>query len=481
VIDVGSNSIRLVVYDRLFRSPVPILNEKVMCGLGRDLAETGRLSREGRAQALDNLIRFRRLLEGMDVDRVDVLATAAVRDAADGTDFVAEVERRSGLPMTIVPGVEEARLSALGVLSGLPAADGVTGDLGGGSLEVVGIDRGTLREQATLPLGPFRLMHEHGLRADSRAATERALAGLPWLSRYAGRNFYPVGGAWRALAKLHMDHATYPLHVIHAYTVPARQFSEFAGLIARQGAASLVNATGISRRRVETLPAAAMVLETMLRLLSPRQVVFSAYGLREGHLYDLLPADEQAEDPLLAAAADLAHRMDRFGHAEVVAQWTAPVFVDETAAEARLRQAASLLSDIGWAEHPDYRAQHAFLRALRLPFAGLDHTERAFLAIALYARYGGRPGDGTTLAAEALLDADALARAERIGLTLRLAHTLTGGATSLLARTRLSVDGEFLQLALPADEQALTGDVVSRRLETLGRAMRKTGRVVIGG
>lgn len=478
VIDIGSNSIRLVVYDRVTRSPVPVFNEKVMCGLGRGLGQAGRLSPEGVVQALDNLSRFTRLLEGMGVDRVDVLATAAVREAEDGADFVAEVERRCGLPVTVISGVEEARLSALGVISGIRDVDGVMGDLGGGSLELVGLDRGEIDEQVTLPLGPFRLMDETGARKEARSVVLDTLGQQDWLPAYAGRSFYPVGGAWRAIAKLFMERVNHPLHIIHQYTVPTGALADFVGLVAKQSKGALSGAS-ISRRRVEMLPMAALVLEGVLKTLKPARVVFSALGLREGHLFDLLSPEDQARDPLIYAAAELAHRLDRFGHAEVVAEWTRSVFPEETADDARLRQAASLLSDIGWFEHPDYRAEHAWLRVLRMPVAGLDHAERVFLAAAVYVRYGGTLGDALTGPVLELLTEAMRSRVLLLGQALRLAHTLTGGATSLLERTSLTVSGESVVLTLPADEEALTGLAVDRRLDAVAKALGKPGRVVI--
>lgn len=479
VIDIGSKSIRLVVYDRLIRAPLPVFNEKVMCGLGRSLAETGRLDPGGRDAALENLVRFTTLLEGMNVDRVDVLATAAVRDAEDGASFVAEVAARTGLDIQVISGSEEARLSGLGVLSGIPRADGVVGDLGGGSLELVGVDQGRISEQATLPLGPFRLMGWKGAPTKARPRVAEILAGEPWLEAYRGRPLYAVGGAWRALAKVHMAKRDHPIHVIQEYTVPGDDMAELADLIAHQS--SLERMPGVSKRRLEALPYAATVMVALHDLLAPEVVVFSAGGLREGHLFDLLPADQQADDPLLAACRDIADRIDRFGLGDVgrMAGWIDPLFADEPPGFRRLRQAAALLSDIGWAEHPDYRAEHAFLRVLRLHAGGLSHVERAQLAIATYARYGGSPGNGPTKPAIGLLSEEERTWAQRLGLALRLSHTLTGGAPEVLSRTTLEHDGNAIRLCLPSGAETLGGDVVRRRLDAVAKTMGAKAGIVV--
>lgn len=476
VIDIGSNSIRLVVYDRLARSPVPVFNEKVLCGLGRDLARTGRLNPEGVRLAIANLSRFVQLLEGMRVDRVDVLATAAVRDAEDGEAFVAEVHRRNGLRMSIVSGTEEARLSAMGVLSGQPDADGVMGDLGGASLELVGLDRAEIGEQVTLPLGPFRLMAAKGGLGQ---VVSGIVGGEKWLRNYRGRTFYPVGGNWRALAKIHMIQRGHPVHIIHQYAVPTADLAQLAGLIARQQKGSLEKAAGVSKRRLETLPYAALVMEGLLAALKPRDVVFSAFGLREGHLFDLLSPDERALDPLIEGCLDIARSHDRFGKVGRLGDWISGLFVDEPAPHARLRRAASLLSDFCWDEHPDYRSDHAFFRTLRLPIAGLDHADRVFLASALYARYGGNPGDKLTRSMCELLSDNDRMRASLVGAALRLGHTLSGGAVSVLDDTRLQLTDDAVLLWLPAENECLGGDVVQRRLDAVARALGRAGRIMV--
>lgn len=476
VIDIGSNSIRLVVYQRLGRSPLPVFNEKVLCGLGRDLSQTGRLSPQGVAQALDNLDRFACLLAGMGVSHVDVLATAAVRDAEDGPGFANEITRRCGFEVSVVSGAEEGRLAALGVHCGIPDAEGVVGDLGGGSLELVGLAPAGIEEQDTLPLGPLRLMGDGGGGAigDRQKSVDATLGRVGWLERYRGRRLYAVGGSWRSLARVHMERHDYPLHLIHQYTAPTVEMAEVAALIARQRKASLAKLAGVSKRRLETLPAAALVLERLIGVLKPEDIVFSALGLREGHLYDLLPLADQVRDPLIEGCLDVARRLDRFGHAELIVDWTAPVFVGEDGPADRLRRATCLISDCCWAEHPDYRADHALTWALRLPLLGIEHAERAFLAAALYTRYSGDPADHPALA---VLPDRGRRQAEVLGLALRLAHTLAGGAATLLNSTILERSPEALRLILPGPVASLAGDAVSRRLDALARALGLTGAI----
>lgn len=478
VIDIGSNSIRLVVYDALARSPLALFNEKVLCGLGRGVEKTGNLNPDGVAQALTALERFAALAAGMRVVRLDVIATAAVRDARDGRAFVEAVERMTGLTVRVISGEEEARLSAMGVLSGTPEADGLVGDLGGGSLELVTLDRGVIGEQVTLPLGPLRLMETGATRQNGLVRLiDQHLESLPWLSKAKGRPFFPVGGSWRAIAKLHMEQTAHPLHIIHHYGIPAGEAREFAALMGRQSRSSLEKMAG-SRRRLDTLPFASLVFERLLRVAQPSKVVFSAYGLREGHLYSMLTPEAQRADPLLASAADWAQRFVRMGDPSLLMAWTAGLFAGEDDNAIRLRHAACLLSDVGWAEHPDYRAEHAFLRILRYPFPALDHDERAFLALAAHARYAGAIDAQPTQGARSLLSEGQALKALVLGLALRLAHTLSGGATALLERTSLKVSGERLVLTLPDDGTVPSGEAVQRRVDALAKALNRKGDIV---
>ena len=474
VIDIGSNSLRLVLYDRISRAPKILFNEKVMCALGRGLNLSGRLNPEGRVLARDNVERFVMLSRQLGVGQLDILATSAVRDATDGPAFVAEIERRCGVVVTVIDGMREGRLSASGVRAGIPDADGITGDLGGGSVELAMTGAKAAGLVASLPIGPLRLIEASGDDSRPRAAVDQAVASLPWLAQARGKPFYAVGGTWRALARLHMEQTGYPLHVIQNYQLPRTEAENFLEVISRLSRRSLEKVTGISRKRLETVPLAAYVLHRLIKAIQPDRVIFSAYGLREGHLFEQLPPAEQRLDPLLVAAEAMARTNPRFscGGDELV-RWTDPLFADETTAQRRLRRAAALLSDIGWSEHPDYRDEQTFMRCLRMPVAGLDHAARAYLAVALHARYGGNPDAPILARIFGLIDEDTFARARSVGLGLRLAYTLSGGAPGLVGGATLEVDETTLALTVPEHTAIYTGEAVQRRLDALGRAVGK--------
>jgi exopolyphosphatase/guanosine-5'-triphosphate,3'-diphosphate pyrophosphatase len=475
VVDIGSNSIRLVIYETSDRAPLPIFNEKILCGLGRGLDETGRLSEDGIEQALAALPRFMRIAREMEVGSVDLLATAAARDAENGPEFTRRAGQLCGAEIRVLSGEEEARLSGLGVLSGTPEAEGLMGDLGGGSVELVELGGGTTGRQATLPMGPLRLDPKLVAKpTKAREEIDRRLAGVAWLPSLAGRPLYLVGGAWRNLARLHMDHIDYPLHIIHHYRIGAADALEFVEIVSRQSAAALSGAPGVSKRRVEVLPYAAMLLHRIMLACDPSEIVFSANGLREGCLFDRLDPAERARDPLFAATDRYISGMRPSAavSGDQLCDWMAPLFPDAPEAEMRLARAACLLADIGKREHPDYRAEHALLRVQRLPVVGIDHPGRAFLSLAVASRHAQLPEDRPGMSAvAALLTEEQKNRAQAIGLAIRLAYTLTGGVADVLGRTRLTRRDGTVVLSLPEDLGFLAGEAVERRFAALSKAL----------
>ncbi|MBV8505163.1 MAG: Ppx/GppA family phosphatase [Alphaproteobacteria bacterium] len=486
VIDLGSNSLRLVVFERLGAAVFPLFNEKVMCGLGRGISSTGRLNPEGVALALVNLRRFVAFARAIAVDHLAALATAAVREASDGAAFAAEVERQCRVQVKIIDGAEEARLSAAGVLAGIPDADGIVADLGGGSVEVIrvgpgippAVGAGLIGEGVSLPLGPLRLA-EFGDRTKALSETiERALAGVSVLHAAAGRKLYLVGGAARAIARLHMEHTQYPLHIIHRYTLARREAEGFLDIIGRQSRKSLDRITTVSRRRLDVVPLAALVLRKLITLAGPQSVVFSALGLREGYAYGLIPAEERIPDPLIAGYMVVGRRQSRFRlDGDLLQQWTSPLFADLSEAVRRRHRAACWLSDVAWSEHPDYRAKQAFIRSLTLPFAGSTHPDRVFVATALHARYGGAAEDPMKELTHRLLDEGSTRQARTLGLALRLAYTLCAGSIELLSELALGRSGNTLTLDVPAESSLFVGETVQRRLDAVARSLGITASV----
>ena len=474
VIDIGSNSVRLVVYDAAKRAPIPVFNEKVLCGLGRGLDSTGRLNAEGAKLAFESLHRFAALTQAMGVADIDAFATAAVREATDGPDFAAAVERDCGFPVRVISGAEEARLSALGVLAEIPRANGIMGDLGGASLELAHLKRGTGAEQTSLPIGPLRIAcNPNGPdSADSGRSMEEYLSQATWLGEARSGTFYAGGGTWRSWARMHMRHVKYPLSIAHHYEITANSALEFAKEIAALPADALSNFAGFPEERADSIPFANLLLKRLIEQTGVAAVLFSAYGVREGLIFDRLPNSLKAEDPLIAACRNLATMTGRAtADGEALFRWTSPAFAEETEEEARLRRAACLLADLEWSEHPDYRAEHALLRILRYPLIGVDHPGRAYMGLAVASRHAKVRDSLLERYLRSLLDGTELRRAKAAGLAMRLAYTFSGGVISLLEQTALRREGNKLKLELPSHADVLVGDVVQSRFRSLAQEL----------
>ena len=482
VVDLGSNSVRLVVYEGRGRNPVAIVNEKAVLRLGRGLQATGRLNEAGVATALRVMARFAAVARAMEAHPFEVLATAAVRDASNGEAFVTALRAR--MPeahIRILSGAEEAALSAAGLRCGMPAADGLLADIGGGSLEMVRLDPAGVQHAATLRLGVIRLSERADMDlARARGIAEAELATLPWLSGRAGRDLYLVGGAWRALARVHMHEAGYPLNIVHHYTIDSEAARALTGLILeprridpkRGGPERLA---GAPRRRSEDLPYAATVLRRLLRVTGVRRVVFSANGIREGWFMQQVAPEVRRQDPLLAAAQEMASGLGRDpGLPPALIGWTAPLFPGETAEAARLRRGACWMSDVGSHDHPEYRAEQAFNRVLRQPGVGLSHASRAFLALTVALRYEASIEAPYLAPAHALLDPAAMARAVTLGAALRLAYIVSAGTPALLAGSIVKLEAGRVVLRL-AGADVFEGEGAQRRLEHLGATLGVPG------
>ena len=472
VVDLGSNSVRLVVYEGQNRNPAVIFNEKAVLRLGRGLLSSGLLNEDGMAQALTVMCRYHAVARAMGADPFEVLATAAVRDAKNGPEFVANLRARMpGVPMRVLSGLEEAELAAMGVLCGIPTADGILADIGGGSLEVVRLDAGQRGRSKTLGLGIIRLSERSGgdlVRA--RAIAENDLSTVTWLAEGMGRDLYLVGGGWRALARIHMAQTGYPLNMVHHYTIGRDEARDLAGVIAAAGRRALERLPDVSRRRIEDLPYAAVVLRRLLRATGARRVVFSANGLREGWFMQRMSAELRGQDPLMAAGQEYAHRLGRDpALPPALIAWTDPLFRQDNPATRRLREAACWMSDIGSSDHPEFRAEQSFLRVLRQPGIGLDHHARAFLALTIAMRYEVDPHADFLRPARLLLDMASTQRAEILGIALRLAYTLSAGTPDLLSGTQLIPRGSQLILRLEETSGVFAGESVVRRLDRLAQ------------
>ena len=462
IIDIGSNSVRLVVYDGPRRAPAIVFNEKITAGLGGSLEKGGALDPKAVEVALRGLARFRSVTDAMGVATVRTVATAAVRDASDGAVFIAAAAKL-GIDINLLSGEEEARAAGQGVVSAIPGADGIVGDLGGGSLELARVKNGVVFDRISLPLGVLRLP---AIRTKGRGALDahvrKLLAKTGWKDVERDLPFYLVGGSWRALARLHMYLTDYPLPILHHYAMPPQAAVRLVRAVSRIDRKILKAIEALSSTRIPALGDAAALLATLARQLGSSSFVVSAFGLREGLLYAGLTEDQRGEDPLIAATRAAGARQGRFDeHGNVLAHWIEPLFASGGTDDARLRHAACLLGDVAWAASPEFRAERGLEVALHGNWVGIDARGRAMVGQALWASFGG--GLMASPVVTQLASPEDLARASTWGLAMRLGQRLSGGVAGPLSKSHITLDQEALTLALQHDQQSLYGEAVERR------------------
>ena len=483
IIDIGSNSVRLVAYEARTRAPTPIFNEKVLCGLGRGLVTTGELPEEGVDRALKALRRFRILGEFMQLSEMQVVATAAAREAKNGRQFLAAAEEAIGTKIELLSGRREAELSALGVLSAIYKPDGIVGDLGGGSLELIKVKRSRIGKGASLPLGGLALMDASNKSPRQAAKIVReAIGDTKALKSLSGRTFYAVGGTWRALARLHMRQRNYPLNIMHNYTIPVRDAVDFLGLIERINSDNLVAIGAISTARRPLLAYGAVVLDEIIRRSKPKEIVISVAGVREGLLYERLDKTTRREDALIAAAREFNVLRSRAPeHGEELFAWV-DAFMrsiglnDESAEEVRLRYAACLLADIGWRGHPDYRGEQSLNMIANASIVGVDHPGRAFIALCIAFRYDG-PEESIGPELRRLVSARLLDRARILGAAMRVAFIISAGTPGILPRTPMLCARGVVNLTLPPELADLASERLQNRLQRLARLIGRDAAI----
>ena len=436
-------------------------------------------------KALAALSRFRALCDVMQVGEAIAIATAAVRDAKDGPEFIERAQKICRCDIELLSGQREAKLAAYGVLSGALEVDGVIGDLGGGSLELVDVTGGEIGEGITTPLGSLSLADAsaRSLKQAEKIVREK-LEDEPTLKGLKGRTFYAVGGTWRAIARLHMMQTGYPLHVMNGYSIPAREAMEFSGLIHRVDPETLSRIEVISEARRPLLAYGSLVLEQIVRAGKPSSIVVSAFGVREGLLYEKLSEEERALDPLVEAAREYNYLRSRSPeHGEELIEWTDKFMestgIDETPEELRLRHAGCLLGDIGWRAHPDYRGEQSLNIISNAAFSGIDHPGRAYLALAVFYRYAGLNDEELSPRIREIASTRLLDRARILGAVMRVAYVASASMPGVLPRSPLMVEKGVLKLKLSGDLAALASGRLNNRVRQLGKLIGRDYKIEI--
>lgn len=479
VIDIGSNSVRMVVYHAPVRVPLPLYNEKYYCGLGSGLAKTGKLNPDGVKKAHGAMARFIIMANRLGVNEMTVLATAAIRDASDGEAFVRSINKKFQVDVQVISGPEEAQLAAMGVLASIHDPVGISADLGGGSMELAYLRHDRISHQSSFELGVLRLADEAGGNADKIARLiDAELAQLTWMAQVRARMIYAIGGSFRTLAKTHMKQTGYSLPILHEYTLTKRTIDKMVKHLSPLSVREIGELPGIPSKRAATILPAAMMLQHLMHYSGANKVMFSVSGIREGLLFSHLPVVKQKEDSLLASARDLASLAGRQGrYAQELYDWMQPLFRDESDRRNRLRMALCQVSELAWTIDPNFRGEWAYLRLIQSAIKGVDHRERVLIALALYHRYQTKwKQDRPELQ---LLDERDRLWARCVGMAANLAFQLSGGKQGNLHHARLAVSGRQIKLVLDAEAKPLRTETVEKRLDGLGETFKALSSFVI--
>jgi exopolyphosphatase/guanosine-5'-triphosphate,3'-diphosphate pyrophosphatase len=473
VIDIGSNSIRLVVFDGRGRLPAFLFNEKVMVGLGHRRDEDGALHDDAISDAIEILRRFRSLASAMNVSDLHAVATAAVREASNGSRLIEKL-KQIGLPVRLLSGEDEAKLAAMGVLSAIPEAEGLVGDLGGGSLELARIAGGKVRECVSFPLGVLRIaeLRKSGKKGALKRVIAKALKSADWIRQCEGQPFYLVGGSWRALARVDMHRTKFPLPIVHHYTMKPDRAAALVRLLARIEPSKLSAVPSMASQRIPNLRDGAAILSQLVKQVNFSELIVSAYGLREGLLYERLDKETRKLDPLIAATREEGERQGRFPeHGDLLNRWIAPLFTQESETDKRIRLAACLLADTGWRAHPGFRAERGLEMALHGNWVGIESNGRGKMAQALFTNFGG--GVGVVDELVNLCSKSELEQASRWGLAMRFGQRLSGGVAGPLELSTIVIEDDKLILALDKGDAELYSQPVAKRHRQLADAFGK--------
>ncbi len=419
IIDIGSNSLRLVIFKELQRYPLKILDDSVLCRLG-DLDEHGNLKAERMEMAYAALRRYKAICHSLRVDKIYPIATAVVRDAANQAPFIKRVKELCGASVQIISAEEEAHYSASGVISAFSSPHGLVADLGGSSMELIRLDQGRLCEKISIPVGPLALSKTPESERD--LLLERCFHAASPLFARSPETLYLVGGSARAFAKAYMEKTNHPIEIIHGYEMTSSQALEALDWLESQTPTTLdLFSLRVSRRKA-MLPLAARPLRFLIESAHPKRIIFSNYGLREGFAHTLLPREEQRIDALLASCQTVASVYEKFPLPTAhIGAWMEPILTYGGFTEKkwdRLLAAMTHLSDCGWTAFHEHRADYAFSKVMHSPWILCTHQERLILALALYYRYDGKSPECALLPYGNLLGDQELSFARTVGLLL---------------------------------------------------------------
>lgn len=469
VIDIGSNSIRLVMYDKLGRYPYPLFDERVAAKLGDGLDKTGKIDTSNSKMALEALSRFAQILKSLDPNKIIVVATAVLRRAKNAQGFLKSAEKILNHKIDVITPEEEALFMVNGLTNGMPDLTGLVVDLGGGSTEIAYVKKGEILNSTSLAIGHLSTISSDKIR--------QKINEVSWLKKLNGQHLFGIGGSFRAIGNTYLRNSNYPVKILHGLHIKSE---ERDGIIAK-----LENGDrppGIPQGRHASIGMAATIIRHLFDAANCNDLVISGTSIRDGLVLSFQKANYKKRDPLHLVCKELANKNSRIaGEGKLIHKFlkkaaTASAEMvlkkSELQHKKRLIRAVCLLANICWHEPSEKRGKIAFERILSLPVYGLSHKERVWLGMALFHRYEGiRTPLNSITSADKILTSSEQQYALAIGLGLRFTSIFCAGYVDFLSDAKLSVSGKRLIIFLKQDMIDLMDFHSKRRFQTFAETL----------
>ena len=472
IIDIGSNSIRLVVFDGPKRSPLYLYNEKVFFRLG--MQSFGKKAFDtATTKAVSRIInRYVAICRNMEINKIIMFGTSALREASNSDVLVEVIRKNTNIRVDVISGEKEAFYAAQGILLGFPNAEGIICDLGGNSVEFANICKRVIAECNSTLLGPLAITKLENKIEDIDRYIRKQLLGAVNANTAKDKPFFLIGGSWRAIAKIHMQRTKYPLKIIQGYKVKSKKIKKTLEFIQDSSFITKYDEINISADRLELLPLSARLLEIIIDELQIKTLTFSSFGVREGFLYHNLSDAEKKKDPLIEAAKFFEKKETRFPNmSKHTFKWISPLYENLPRKTKRVILAATKLHDIAWIAHPDYKMEMCLELVTRSNISGLSHKERVFLAMILLFRHKAKPEKVFNSKLFKIVSKKKRKIALVIGKGLKLASTFFG-EKSLFDKIDFRLKAHEVELCFQSKIDFVNGEVVERRIQELNKALK---------
>jgi exopolyphosphatase/guanosine-5'-triphosphate,3'-diphosphate pyrophosphatase len=472
IIDIGSNSIRLVVFDGPKRSPLYLYNEKVFFRLGLQ-SFGGKPFGSNTLEAVSHIIkRYVAICRNMEISKIIMFGTSALREASNSNVLVESIREKTNVDVDIISGEKEAFYAAQGILLGFPNAEGVICDLGGNSVEFANIRKNVVTECNSVLLGPLTIKNLGEKCKNLDDHMKNQLATITNFNGVKNKSFFLIGGSWRAIAKIHMQRIKYPLKIIQGYKVESKKLKKTLEFIQESSFLTKSDEMNISLGRLELLPQAARLLKIIIDEFEIKVLTFSSFGVREGLIYEHLSVAEKKRDPLIEAAKFFEKKETRFPKmSKHTFNWISPLYENLPPKTKRVILAATKLHDIAWIAHPDYKTEMCLEIVTRSNISGISHQERVFLAMILLFRHKAKPEKIFNSKLFKIVPKKKRKIALVIGKGLRLASTFFG-EKSLLNKIEFRLRANEVDLCFQSKMDSINGEIVEKRIQELNKALK---------